>query len=320
MQRDVHRRLAPGRPARRSPDRTATGGARRRGRCRRPGRSPRVPLPWWTSKSTIATRSRPSRSCAARAAIATLLKRQKPIARAGEGVVAGRAHEREAAAQRRLDRRARRERGGLERRRRADSVAVEPETVLDRADELHVLGRVAEQQLVDRRRAALAPDVLVGEQHLEPFGSLRMPAGRVQPRHCGVRQDVDSAATRLATPPSPRPSRKEDASAHAGDVSARGGRGAEASIVAIRRKSLKSSASAGETSVGERSLERAVLPEHLGGLLRPDAARSRQLVGRVAAQRDQVRHLLRARRRSARAPRPARSARARSRRGSAAGS
>ena len=39
-----------------------------------------VPLPWWTSKSTIATRSRPRTSSACRAATATLLKKQKPIA------------------------------------------------------------------------------------------------------------------------------------------------------------------------------------------------------------------------------------------------
>ncbi len=39
-----------------------------------------VPLPWWTSKSMIATRSRPRTSSAWRAAIATLLKKQKPIA------------------------------------------------------------------------------------------------------------------------------------------------------------------------------------------------------------------------------------------------
>ncbi len=39
-----------------------------------------MPLPWWTSKSTIATRARPAaRACAA--ATAMLLNRQKPIAR-----------------------------------------------------------------------------------------------------------------------------------------------------------------------------------------------------------------------------------------------
>ena len=38
-----------------------------------------VPLPWWTSQSTISTRRAPSASRAWRAATATLLMRQKPI-------------------------------------------------------------------------------------------------------------------------------------------------------------------------------------------------------------------------------------------------
>ncbi len=38
-----------------------------------------VPLPWCTSKSMMATRSRPRTSSAWRAAIATLLKKQKPM-------------------------------------------------------------------------------------------------------------------------------------------------------------------------------------------------------------------------------------------------
>ena len=47
-----------------------------------------VPLPWWASKSTMATRS--PRSARAAAATATELNRQKPIDRAGSGVVTGR--------------------------------------------------------------------------------------------------------------------------------------------------------------------------------------------------------------------------------------
>jgi hypothetical protein len=42
-----------------------------------------VPLPWCTSQSRTNTRSAPSASSACRAATATLLNRQKPIARAG---------------------------------------------------------------------------------------------------------------------------------------------------------------------------------------------------------------------------------------------
>ncbi len=37
-----------------------------------------MPLPWWTSQSTIATRSSPRASRAWAAAIATLLKMQNP--------------------------------------------------------------------------------------------------------------------------------------------------------------------------------------------------------------------------------------------------
>ncbi len=40
-----------------------------------------VPFPWWTSKSTTATRDRPCAARACAAPTATLLKRQKPMAR-----------------------------------------------------------------------------------------------------------------------------------------------------------------------------------------------------------------------------------------------
>ena len=48
-----------------------------------------------------------------------------------------------------------------------------------------------------------------------------------------------------------------------------------------------------EASGFERRLERAVLGEQRRRRLRPDAFRARQLVGRVAAERDEVGHLLR---------------------------
>ena len=41
-----------------------------------------VPLPWWTSQSTISTRESPCADVARRAATATLPKKQNPIARA----------------------------------------------------------------------------------------------------------------------------------------------------------------------------------------------------------------------------------------------
>ena len=62
-----------------------------------------VPLPWCTSKSTMATRSRPRTSSACRAATATLLKKQKPIARIARRVVAGRAHRAEGVARHAVD-------------------------------------------------------------------------------------------------------------------------------------------------------------------------------------------------------------------------
>ncbi len=41
-----------------------------------------VPLPWWTSQSTIITRESPCADVARRAATAALPKKQNPIARA----------------------------------------------------------------------------------------------------------------------------------------------------------------------------------------------------------------------------------------------
>ncbi len=154
---------------------------------------------------------------------------------AGERVVTGRPDEREAAAQRRLDRRAGRKRRCLVRRLGAERVAVEPDRRVAVANQLDMLGGVAEEKLLLARGTSLAPKVLVGEQDSEALGTLRVAAGRVQPRHRRMRQDVDSAATRSARPSRPRLSRKEDASAHVGADGARGGRGAEASIAAIRR-------------------------------------------------------------------------------------
>ena len=85
------------RPAR-CRDTAATGGCSRRARRDRAWKMSLVPLPWWTSQSRIRTRSAPAASSARRAATATLLKRQKPIARAGLRVVSGRSVQRGAEA------------------------------------------------------------------------------------------------------------------------------------------------------------------------------------------------------------------------------
>src|SRR5204863_6402043 len=44
----------------------------------------------------------------------------------------------------------------------------------------------------------------------------------------------------------------------------------------------------GEATRLERRLERTVLAQDVGGLLRPDAGRARELVRRIPAQRDEI--------------------------------
>ena len=77
-----------------------------------------------------------------------VVEEAEPHRSISQSVVAGRPDESESSAQRGLDRGARSERGGVERRRRADGVGVEPDRFLDRADDLDMLGGVAEQQLL----------------------------------------------------------------------------------------------------------------------------------------------------------------------------
>jgi hypothetical protein len=124
---------------------------------------------------------------------------------ASERVMAGRPDEREAAAERGLDRGAGRERRRLERRRGAERVAVEPDRLVDVPHEGDVLRGVAEQQLLLRRRPAFPPCAPARQQDREPLGPLGVATGRVQSSERRVAQDVDSAPTRCAT--APRPSR-----------------------------------------------------------------------------------------------------------------
>lgn len=122
--------------------------------------------------------------------------------------MAGRAHEREAAASRRIDRRSRRERGGLERRLARDRVAVEPDGLADGMDALYVLARVYEEELVLGRPSALAPDVLVVEKDGEPLRPVRMVAGRMEARERRMGQDVDlTVSASASTSPPARPRR-----------------------------------------------------------------------------------------------------------------
>ncbi len=175
-----------------------------------------VPLPWWTSKSTIATRSRPCASSAWRAPTTALPKRQKPIARRGLGVVAGRAHRAEGVARprrpspgrrrappRRRPRRAARQRAGAE-----EGVGVDRGEALAgprAASAARCGGGVGAQQLRVRRPAAPrrgaepAKSAAVERRvdRLEPRHPLGM-AGRVDvPQAVGMRDQRGRHRARL---------------------------------------------------------------------------------------------------------------------------
>ena len=119
-----------------------------------------VPLPWWTSKSTMATRSTPWAACACRAATAALLKKQKPIGvaasawwpgglRGDEGVVDA-ARDDLVDGERRPAGRAQRRFEGAGRHR---GVGIELDRALGRAgalDRLDVVERVDPRQRLDR--------------------------------------------------------------------------------------------------------------------------------------------------------------------------
>ena len=123
-------------------------------------------------------------------------------------MVARRAHEREPAAPRRLDRGPGREGRRLERRLARDRVAVEPGRRLDRTDALDVLARVNKKELVLGRRATLAPPVPMVEQDGEPLRPLGVVAGGMETRERRMAQDVDRtiSASASSSPPA-RPSR-----------------------------------------------------------------------------------------------------------------
>ena len=97
-----------------------------------------VPFPWWTSKSTTATRSRPSSRCAWRAAMAALPKMQNPIAALFERVMAGRSHESEPSELDRANRAARGETRRSARARNGVRVGIEPPLRGDRLDAVDV--------------------------------------------------------------------------------------------------------------------------------------------------------------------------------------
>ena len=98
---------------------------------------------------------------------------------------------------------------------------------------------VATLDLLGARGLRLDPAVDCLEQHLQALGAFWVVARGMQPREVGVadhlHQLLASASSRPASAPSPQASQMVDASPHLGVCSAREGRGAEASSVAIRR-------------------------------------------------------------------------------------
>ena len=74
-----------------------------------------------------------------------------------------------------------------------------------------MLGRVAEQDLVDRGGATFAPALELLEEDGEPLRTFRMMSRGVKPRERGVRQDVDrtisASSSSDATPLRARPTR-----------------------------------------------------------------------------------------------------------------
>ena len=147
--------------------------------------------------------------------------------------------------------------------------------------------RVNARQLLVRR---LPLDRLAGE-HEQPVGPLGMVARRVQVREHRVRQELDSASSRPASRPRPHSSASAAARSHVGVWSSSGGQ----RRLAIHRRDVPVEPQrvrlGREAALLERRLEAAVLGEQRGGRLRADSAGARDLVRRIAAQRDEVRYL-----------------------------
>ena len=127
----------------------------------------------------------------------------------------------------------------------------------------------------------------------QPLLPLRVLARRVQARERRIGQEVDSASRRPASRPSPHSPASAAARSHVGSWSSSGGSGASR----VHRRDVPVEPQrvrlGGEPALGERRLEAAVLRQQRGGGLGADAARAGDLVRGIAAQRDEVGHLLR---------------------------
>ena len=252
-----------------------------------------VPLPWWTSQSRIATRSSPSSACACARGDRDVVEEAEAHRPVGGRVVPGRPHEREAAGARRLDRAAGGEQRRLEARLRASVSPSSQVGRVDAADPGDVLGGMAAFDLLDGRRLASVHGPTASSSTARRRGvsgwcsvgwssasaawlttsiaSASKPAGQVPEA---------PALARWWTPP---PSR-----AVVGQGGERG-RGVHRRYSPVEQQLLPLRR---EPAGVEHRLQRAVLGEQRRRRLRADALRARELVGRVAAQGDEVRHLL----------------------------
>ncbi len=174
--------------------------------------------------------------------------------------------------------------------------------------------QIAEERCIRSRPAVVSGEPREIEQALDVLGrELELLARHA--RLCGQRVGAlrdplvhASEASRLATVSSPSCRRREDASAHVGVWGESGGRGAEASMRRDSPEEAQILRLGREPAVGEHRVERAVLLQQVGRLLRADA-RARPAAcptGRRAGRSG--RRPAPGRRRSARARRPGRSA------------
>ena len=256
-----------------------------------------VPFPWWTSKSTIATRRSPSSDWAWRAAMATLLKMQKPIASDSSAWWPG----------------------GRTSAKPSRSTAAIEQPAASRAAS-HVVGsayvsgsshnsssissirsdvrvRVHSLDLLARRRPALYEVGKAFVKNAEPLRDLvvAVPSGRMQSRQRCVADHVHVAASSkrpasLSMPELADVRRRRRPVGHdVGEVRKRR-RALHRRDLAVEPERVRLGR---EASGVEERVERSVLREELRGLLRADPACPGDPVGRVAAERDEVRDLLR---------------------------
>ena len=158
-----------------------------------------MPLPWWTSQSTIATRSEPERDLGVARGDRGVVEEAEAHRPAGERVVAGRAHERERILLDGRDRRPGREQRRLVARRGADRVRVEPGLAFHASHPVDVLREVRTLDLLGGRRPS---ELVVGErpeQDLEPGLRLRVAARRVEVGQVGMGDDLHVAPVGVRT-------------------------------------------------------------------------------------------------------------------------